>query len=177
MSDIGTISNLAGANPASARPAPGERSASPEPASLQSAVGRPLTTPQTAVTQAPTTSNAAWQQSTNPDGQQKNSPSQATPTREQLAGTLDQLNQRLNEYNTNLQFEMDDQYQQMVVRIVDRETKDVIRQIPSEKAMAFAKFFRDMDDHQQNPAAPAGGASTKEKKRLEAEGWLLRATA
>jgi len=176
MSDIGTISNLAGANPASARAAPGVRSEPPEPATVQSAVGHLLTTPQAAVTQAPTAGNAEWQQSTNPDGQQKNSPSQATAARQQLAGTLDRLNQSLREYNTNLQFEMDDQYQQVVVRIIDRETKEVIRQIPSEKAMAFAKFFKELADNQKNQAAPSGTGS-KDAKRLQAEGWLLQVTA
>ena len=55
MSDIGSISNLAGANPALARAAPGARSTPPEPATVQQAVAQPLTAPQSAVTQSPIT--------------------------------------------------------------------------------------------------------------------------
>jgi len=161
MSDIGSISNLAGANPALTRAVPGARSEQPPaPATVQDAVSPPLTTPQSSVTQSPKAGNAEWQNRPNPDGQQKSSPSPGTPTRQQLTDTLDHLNQRLGEYNTNLQFEVDDQYQAMVVRIIDRETKEVVRQIPSEKAMAFAKFFKELEGQQSQPT-PAGSKDGK----------------
>ena len=177
MSDIGSISNLAGANPALARAAPGARSTPPEPATVQQAVAQPLTAPQSAVTQSPTAGNAGWKRHTDPDGQQKNPQSGARLDRQQLTDIVEHLNQRLRDYNTNLQFEVDDKYHEMVVRIVDRETKEVVRQIPSEKALALAKFFEEMEAGQgQGP--PGGGASNnKESGRLKAEGWLLRATA
>lgn len=175
MSDIGSISNLAGANPALTRPVPGARSEQPPaPATVQDSVSPPLTTPQAAVTQSPTASNAGWQRNADPDGQQKNSPSPATPTRQQLTDTLDHLNQRLREYDTNLQFEVDDKYQAMVVRIVDRQTNEVVRQIPSEKALAFAKFFKELEESQQSRPMPA---SSKDSKRFNTEGLILQVTA
>ncbi|MFZ4792111.1 MAG: flagellar protein FlaG [Candidatus Competibacteraceae bacterium] len=174
MSDIGSISNLAGANPVLARPAPGARSEQPPaPATVQDAVSPPLTTPQSSVTQLPRSGGAEWQGNANPDGQQKNS---ATPTRQQLTDTLDDLNQRLGEYNTNLQFEVDDQYQEMVVRIVDRETKEVVRQIPSEKAMAFARFFKELESHQSRPV-PTGGKDSKGIKAEGLKGLILQVMA
>lgn len=177
MSDIGNISNLAGANPALARAAPGARSEPPEPATVQNAVAQPLTTPQSAVTQSPTAGNAEWRKNADPDSQRQNSPAQTAPTRQQLADTLDHLNQRLRDYNTNLQFEVDDKYQEMVVRIVDRETQEVVRQIPSEQALALAKFFEEMETEQGQGSSSGNPANGKESGRLKAEGWLLQATA
>lgn len=174
MSEIGSISNLAGANPAPVRTAPGARSTPPEPAAVQSAVARPITTPQAAVTQSPTAGNAEWKRNGDPGGPQKNL---QTGDRQQLTGTVDQLNQKLRDYNTNLQFEIDDKYQEMVVRIVDRETKEVVRQIPSEEALALAKFFEDMEAEQGQEPPGKSSAHGKEGGRLKVEGWLLRATA
>lgn len=171
MSDIGSISNLAGANPASARPNAGVRSEPPPPATVQGAVSQPLTAPQSAVTQAPTTDNAQWQQRANPDGH-KAQPG-AMPTRQQLTDTVQELNQHLANYDTNLQFEVDDQYQQVVVRIVDRETKEVVRQIPSERTLALAKFFREMEENQKTERS----SITKDGKQFKVEGLLLQVTA
>ena len=61
----------------------------------------------------------------------------------------------------------------MVVQIVDRETKEVVRQIPSEKALALAKFFKEMEDNQKTERSAAG----KDSKRLKMEGQLLQAIA
>ena len=170
MSDIGSISNLAGANPAPPRPVSGGRSDSPPvPDTVQKAVGQPLTTPQSAVTQAPITDNAQWQQRTNPDGHQAQPGTM--PTRQQLTDTVQELNQHLANYETNLQFEIDDQYQQVVVRIVDRETKEVVRQIPSERTLALAKFFKEMEENRQTERLSV----TKDSKRLRIDGQLLQA--
>lgn len=176
MSDIGNISNLAGANPALAKVAPGARSMPPEPATVQQAVAQPLTTPQSAVTQSPATGKAEWQRNTDSNNQQQNSQPGVVPTRQQLTDTVEHLNQRLREYNTNLQFEVDDKYQEMVVRIVDRETQEVVRQIPSEKALALAKFFEEQETEQSQGSPGDGLSNGKESRRLKAEGWLLQAT-
>ncbi len=177
MSDIGSISNLSGANPAPAKAPPGARSEPPAPAATQNAVAQPLTAPQSAVTQSLAAGNAEWQRPADSGGQQRGAQPGAQPDRQQLTDTVDHLNQRLRDYNTNLQFEVDDKYHEMVVRIVDRETKEVVRQIPSEKALAFAKFFEEMES-EQSQGLPGGSSSgSKESGRLKAEGWLLQATA
>ncbi len=173
MSDIGTISNLAGANPVSARSATGPRSEPPPPATVQSAVSQPLTTAQSSVAQSPASAGAERKRNTDPDGHQPNSQAGVAPNRQQLTETIQDLNQRLSGYDTNLQFEIDDQSQQMVVRIVDRETKEVVRQIPSEKALALAKFFKEMEDNQKTERS----AASKDSKRLKMEGQLLQAIA
>lgn len=175
MADFSTIGNLAsGGNSApAARPAP------PEPVTIQQAVGQPLGSPQSAVTQSPKSGDAEWQRNADPQASKAQEPtSQTEATRKHLTETIDHLNRRLNDYNTNLQFQIDDKYQQVVIRIVDRETKEVVRQIPSEKALAFAKFFEELEAEQgQGPPGGASSPSSKESGRLKAEGWLLRATA
>lgn len=133
-------------------------------------------TPHSAVIQSPTAGNAEWKRHYDSGDQQKNS--QSVPAdRQQLTGTVDQLNQKLRDYNTSLQFEVDDKYQEMVVRIVDRETKEVVRQIPSEEALALAKFFEEMEAEQGQASPGKNPSAGKESGRLKVEGWLLRATA
>ena len=174
-----SINPLTGANPAlTGDPASAARPKPPEPATIQSAVAQPLTTPQTAVTQSPKSGNAEWQRKTNPDGRQQTLPERKTTDREQLKETLDRLNQSLSRYNTALHFEIDDQYQEMVVRVVDVETQEVVRQIPPEKALALAQFFDELEQTQQVQNAPAteDSSSGKDNGRLP-EGWLFRATA
>lgn len=176
MSDIGSINPLTGANPALARVATGSRSEPPTPPTVQDAVAQPLTTAQSAVTQSPAAGNAEWQRETNADGRQQNQAGAAASGRQQLAETIDDLNRKLRSYDTNLQFEVDDKYQEMVVRIIDRETKEVIRQIPSEKALALAKFFKDLEAEQEQDTSVAKRANSKDSGGLKIEGWLLRAT-
>jgi flagellar protein FlaG len=173
MTDLGHLSNLAGAHSALARSAP---AATPASATVQNAVSPPLVAPQNAVTQPPTAGNAEWQRRSNSDGQQPR-PAAAMRDREPLAATLDHLNRRLGEYQTNLRFDMDDQYQQIVVRIVDRETQEVVRQIPAESAMALAKAFAELEATNLRAPASASPADSQGNSPLQVEGWLLRATA
>lgn len=174
MSDITSLNNMAGTNPALVKPAPAH--SAPEPPTVQNAVGQLLTTAQSAVTQSPTSGAAEWKRETDPNGGQQSSQSGATPAHQRLASTVDNLNQHMRAYNTNLQFEMDDTYQQVVVRIVDRDTHEVVRQIPSETTLALAKFFDDLAA-QQSQAMPIGttsGGGTG--KSLKMEGLLLQVT-
>lgn len=169
MSDIGNIGNLfSGTNPVSV-----VRSTPPEPAAVQGAVAQPLTTPQSAVTQSPIAGNAEWKQNPDPNGQQQNLRSSATPNRQQVTDTVERLNRRLRDYNTNLQFEVDDKYQEMVVRIVDRETQEVVRQIPSEEALALAKFFDELEAEQNQELPISGSVGNKENNKMKIEGFLL----
>lgn len=175
MSDL-SIRSFSGANPATvARPAP------PEPPAVQHAVAQPLTNPQSAVTQSPDAANAQWRNQRNGDGhvqqQQESTARQqqpaTTPTRERLTDTVSYLNQFLRRFDTALQFDVDDQYGEMVVRIVDRESKEVIRQIPSEETLAFARFFKEMEEHGQSLLEPSQGSSAADGQHLKVEGLLL----
>ncbi|MBL8259490.1 MAG: flagellar protein FlaG [Candidatus Competibacteraceae bacterium] len=175
MSDIGSLTSLTGSNALLSKGLSGPRAAPHEPATVQSAVAQPLTAPQSAVAQSPAGGNAEWQRRA--DHAQPQHPQDAAAARRQLSDTLDHLNQRLRQHDTHLQFEIDDKSQQMVVRIVDKQTQEVVRQIPSEQALALAKFFDEQEA--QNSHAPPGERHPggQESGRLKVEGWLLRATA
>lgn len=176
MSDLGNLSNLAGANSAFARSVPAARAESLAPATVQDAVSPPINMPQTAVTQLPTASSAEWQRRTDPDGQPPRPP--AAPDPEQLVAAIDDLNQRLSRYQTDLRFDIDN-HQGMVVRVVDQETKAVVLQIPSETALALAKAFKELEANNQlgSLPSPPGKTSDPGKPRSPMDGWLLRATA
>lgn len=175
MSDL-NIRSISGANPAAvARPAP------PEPPATQQAVVQPLTNPQSAVMQSPDAANVRWRNQRNGDAnvqqQQeltaREQQSATTSTGEQLADTVSYLNEFLQRFDTSLQFDIDSQYGEMVVRIVDRETKEVIRQIPSEETLEFTKFFKEMEECGQNIPESSQGSGTSDNQRLKVEGLLL----
>lgn len=175
MSDL-SIRSFSGANPATvARPAP------PEPPAVQQAVAQPLTNPQSAVMQSPDAANAQWRNQRNGNAnvqpQQESTAEQQQPattaTSERLMDTVNYLNQFLQRFDTSLQFDIDSQYGEMVVRIVDRETKEVIRQIPSEETLAFTKFFKEMEECGQNIPESSQGSGTSDNQRLKVEGLLL----
>ncbi|MCK9512764.1 MAG: flagellar protein FlaG [Pigmentiphaga sp.] len=58
-----------------------------------------------------------------------------------LAQALRELNQRLHAWSTNLRFEIDDETSRVVVQVVDSETGDVVRQIPSEEVLQMSKML------------------------------------
>lgn len=65
---------------------------------------------------------------------------QAAPaSREQLTAAIDATNAFVSSFNNSLEFTIDDDTGTTVVRIVDNETKELVRQIPSEEMLAIAK--------------------------------------
>ena len=68
------------------------------------------------------------------------------PSSAQLKSAVDSLNQALKQTNKNLEFTVDSESKDPVVKLVDSETGDVIRQYPSEDALSIA---RSIDDFQQ----------------------------
>lgn len=68
------------------------------------------------------------------------------PSSAQLKSAMDRINQALKQTNKNLEFTVDTESKDPVVKLVDSETGDVIRQYPSEEALSIA---RSIDDFQQ----------------------------
>ena len=69
----------------------------------------------------------------------------ATPaSRSQLANAVKQINQALPASAQGLEFTVDDDSQQTIVKVIDRSTKEVLRQIPSTEAMEIAKSLDKM---------------------------------
>ncbi len=67
---------------------------------------------------------------------------QPEPTTQQLQQALQTINRKLAS-STSLEFSFDKDTKQTVVRITDRESGEVIRQIPSDAALAIAESIGD----------------------------------
>lgn len=63
----------------------------------------------------------------------------AKPTRDQVQQAIDQVQQIVRPLAQSLQFSIDKDSHNTVVKIVDTETNKVIRQIPSEEMLQMAK--------------------------------------
>jgi flagellar protein FlaG len=73
-------------------------------------------------------------------GQTAQSAQPAQPvSSEQLNAAVKSVREFVGTINNNLEFSINDDTQQVVVKIIDSSTKEVIRQIPSEEMVAMAK--------------------------------------
>jgi flagellar protein FlaG len=63
------------------------------------------------------------------------------PSSEQLKKAADNINRAMQQANQNLEFEftMDTDTKKTVVRVVDKQTGELVRQIPSEETVAIAR--------------------------------------
>jgi flagellar protein FlaG len=66
------------------------------------------------------------------------------PSLEELTGAVNQLNGYLEETQRGLRFSIDDNSGRTIVRVVDTETDEVIRQIPSEEMLVLIRHFTEM---------------------------------
>ncbi len=58
---------------------------------------------------------------------------------EQLSAAVSSVREYIEPINSNLEFSVNDETDQVIIKVVDRATKEVIRQIPSEEMIAIAK--------------------------------------
>ena len=63
------------------------------------------------------------------------------PSRAQLDQAVSELNQSSQIKTQGLEFSVDEDSQRTVVKVIDQETKEVLRQIPTKEALALAKAF------------------------------------
>ncbi|MBK1719486.1 flagellar protein FlaG [Thiocystis violacea] len=61
-------------------------------------------------------------------------------TVEQVAQAVDRINEMMQNGKQTLSFQLDDDSGRMVVRVTDAQTKEVIRQIPTEETLKFAQY-------------------------------------
>jgi len=69
---------------------------------------------------------------------------QANAQKLPLDKALDEINEQMKAWSTHLQFEIDPNVHQVVVSVVDAESGDVIRTIPSEAVLRIAKMIVNM---------------------------------
>ena len=79
-----------------------------------------------------TASAAAKAQAADPSAQD-------APREEALAEAISSVEEYIKPFNNRLEFSIDDDIGRVVVKVVDKETEDVILQIPSEEMLAIAK--------------------------------------
>lgn len=82
-------------------------------------------------TQAPRNANASIDAT--PNGKE--------PSREELSQAISELNQSPQVKTQGLQFSIDEDSQRTVVKVIDQETQEVLRQIPTREALEIAKSF------------------------------------
>ncbi len=58
---------------------------------------------------------------------------------DELAAAISSVEEYIKPFNNRLEFSVDDDIGRVVVKVVDKETEDVILQIPSEEMLAIAK--------------------------------------
>lgn len=61
------------------------------------------------------------------------------PTTAQLQSAVETINKTLKQTNKNLEFSVDTDTKKLMVKLIDTETGDVVRQFPSEEMMAISR--------------------------------------
>lgn len=65
-------------------------------------------------------------------------------SKEQLGGAVDDMNKFVQSLGRDIKFSLDDSTDQVVVKVVDKASGDVIRQMPSEEALKLSKNMKEM---------------------------------
>ncbi len=109
------------------------------PASFAPApVATPPVAPDPAVSVAPAAS------ATNSGASDSATSDQSDSQKLPLDKALDEINDQMKAWSTQLQFEIDPNVHQVVVSVIDAESGDVIRTIPSETLLKIAKMIVNM---------------------------------
>ena len=74
-----------------------------------------------------------------PAQRERQDKSSAPVDREQLRTAVQNLHEYIQPINSGVEFSISDETKQVVVKVVDSQTKEVIRQIPSEEMISIAK--------------------------------------
>jgi len=56
------------------------------------------------------------------------------------ADAVEAINAKMRAWSTNLRFEIDDDLQRLVVSVIDSDSGDVLRTVPSEAVLRFARM-------------------------------------
>lgn len=69
-----------------------------------------------------------------------NAASQQQGSHNSAEGSFEEINAAMRAWDTGMRFEIDEDTQKLVVSVIDNETGDVLRQIPSEEVLHIAKI-------------------------------------
>jgi len=68
----------------------------------------------------------------------------SVPSKEEVSDAVKKLNEAMPPSAQSLQFEIDEDSKEIVVKIIDQSTKEVVRQMPSKEALEMAKAIDKM---------------------------------
>lgn len=71
----------------------------------------------------------------------------AAPTGAQVQNAVDNLNKMMGQINAGVEFSIDKDTKQTVVKVVESRTREVIRQFPSEEVLAISRAIDQMQQH------------------------------
>jgi len=72
------------------------------------------------------------------------------PSHEDVSAAVKKMNDAMQGSSQSLQFSIDEDSKDIVVKVIDQSTKEVVRQIPSKEALQIAKSIdKSMDKIQQ----------------------------
>lgn len=72
------------------------------------------------------------------------SESESAPDREEVSAAVKKLNEAMPLSAQSLEFEIDEDSKEVVVKIIDQSTREVVRQMPSKEALEMAKAIDKM---------------------------------
>ena len=75
------------------------------------------------------------------------------PDRKEVTEAVAELTERVQNLRTSVQFKLDEDAEQLVIKVVDMETKETILQLPPEHVLKLAKFFAGEDFGRPQPAS------------------------
>ena len=100
----------------------------------------PVTTPKPATATTATTATAATDQpQSDRPANTAGKPESGSLTAKDAQKVAEKLNQQLEPANTSVRFSVDDSSGQVVIKVMDTEKDQVIRQIPNEEALAWSQ--------------------------------------
>ncbi len=78
-------------------------------------------------------------------------------SKEQIEGAVKQMQDFGQMLQRELQFDLDDDLGRMVVRVIDKDSGDLIRQIPSDEILEMAKQLKELKAAEQTRLDGKGG--------------------
>ena len=92
------------------------------------------------VTVSPTTSDGSQQDSS----QNSPAPEQKSLSQDQIQSIVQELNTAMQSFTSDLEFSIDNTTKQTVVKVIDTNTNQVIRQIPSEEMLRVSQRIAEL---------------------------------
>lgn len=106
---------------------------------------KPGSAPGRAVPQEDLKTSPAQGSALPPEGQAYSLPQEEVQQAEAIAKSVSKLNQYVQDIQRELHFSVDKESNQTVIKVLDRDSGEVIRQIPAEEALQLARRLEDLD--------------------------------